>query len=249
MNRYVPTLVAALGLAMLAGGCFAFIYGMTTATAVEARGLGPLNGVWHPPDFCWVGAILGSAGCGLSAFGAAWVALLLRHGPGAAPRRSWLVWSLALAVGVGGVAVAGAVVWASRGSAVDLLTEKGYAAPPQEDVEQIKRVAATFNESWNRDDLTPELRKRMDEKGEVTSYVGHATAWVYGFGPDGAVAVGHIRATGVQKRHWDGQGQGPQIRWPDVRPFPAPQRVDVMMRFVKTKEGRWLVDEVEYRER
>jgi hypothetical protein len=25
--------------------------------------------------------------------------------------------------------------------------------------------------------------------------------------------------------------------------------VDVMMRFVKTKEGRWLVDEVEYRER
>jgi len=248
MMRLAPTLILACGLAILAGGCFAFVYGLSTSTAVDARGLGPFNGIWHPPDFCWVGAILGSIGIGLSAFGTTWVVIILRHGLDVSPRRRWLVWSLALAVGVGGVGTAGALVWASRGSVVDLRTEKDSAGPPHEDVEHIKRAVASYNESWNRNDLTPELQKRMDAKVEVTSYVGHATAWVYSFGPDGALAVGNIRATAIQIRRWD-LGPGPEVRWSEVRPFPEPKRVDVMMRLMKTKEGRWLLDDVEYRER
>lgn len=65
MRRYVPELICSLGVAILVGGVFAFIYGVTRESAWAFVGG---SKVWAV-DVCIGGTIAGVVGSAFAAFG------------------------------------------------------------------------------------------------------------------------------------------------------------------------------------
>lgn len=71
--RFVLSLVIALGVSLAVGGLLSFIFGLTLQGAIAVQtcipGLGWVNGEWPPGLYCFLGALLASAGSGLIALG------------------------------------------------------------------------------------------------------------------------------------------------------------------------------------
>ena len=103
--KLVALLSVALGAAMVIAGGLAFTFGLSTSDVVLVAGFGPLDGLWLPSDYCFLGTILAAVGAGLISFSLAWVVLLIRHGVANLPHRQWIWISLVLLVGIIGVGV------------------------------------------------------------------------------------------------------------------------------------------------
>jgi hypothetical protein len=62
--------MAGFGVALLTGGLLAFTFGgWILKEPLRVSGMGPLNAVWSPPDYCLLGAVLSAIGAGLAVWG------------------------------------------------------------------------------------------------------------------------------------------------------------------------------------
>lgn len=63
--RMLLILLASLGTALATGGLLAFIFGgWLLHGPLSVKGFGPLSGLWSPPDYCFLGALLAAIGSG-----------------------------------------------------------------------------------------------------------------------------------------------------------------------------------------
>jgi hypothetical protein len=260
MGKAAAVLTFLMGLAALAAGCYGYVFGMLLP--------GPL-GAWPwsmatlldntpvlPEEFCLHGAVVASVGVLLLAFGLAWAVLLCRHGPAVAPRRGWLVWGVALVLGACGLVASAALLRDTRaqpftqvrvGIAEEhskgeqdevrkLFSLPNWEPPPPELTEAerlgVREAVNSYIGSGKRDRFTEALGRRFGSWSDAPTYGGVLDCWCWGLGPDQAVVVGHINATSKTMK----QGGGPTV-------------VDVFMRLRKAEDGRWLIDDVEMRER
>ena len=68
--RAALIVLTGLGVALLTGGLLAFVFGgWILREPLHVVGLGPLNGVWSPADYCFLGAVQAAVGAGLATAG------------------------------------------------------------------------------------------------------------------------------------------------------------------------------------
>jgi hypothetical protein len=68
--RALLVILASLGIGLLTGGLLSFVFGAwIQRQTLFVTGLGPFNGIWGPPDYCFLGAVLASVGSALTACG------------------------------------------------------------------------------------------------------------------------------------------------------------------------------------
>jgi hypothetical protein len=68
--RALLIVMTGLGAALLTGGLLSFIFGgwLLKGTLMVA-GFGPLDGLWSPAGYCFLGAVLSAIGAGLAVVG------------------------------------------------------------------------------------------------------------------------------------------------------------------------------------
>src|SRR5262245_1339916 len=69
MRQHIIAGVIAFGVAAMLGGICALIYGLAHPGVTHVVGLGPFDGTWGPPDYCFLGGVLVAVGGGLTTFG------------------------------------------------------------------------------------------------------------------------------------------------------------------------------------
>ena len=68
--RALLVLLSSLGVAAFTGGLLAFVFGAWVLQgSLLVQGLGPLNGMWSPADYCFNGGALAALGAGLATCG------------------------------------------------------------------------------------------------------------------------------------------------------------------------------------
>jgi hypothetical protein len=71
--RFVLSLVIAVGVSLAVAGLLSFVFGLTEKEPISVHttlyGFRWVNGDWWPGQYCFLGAILASVGCGVIAFG------------------------------------------------------------------------------------------------------------------------------------------------------------------------------------
>lgn len=154
-------------------------------------------------------------------------------------------------VGIGALGVALAVAMSSRAPLAHFVrTEDQIVAPPKEDQEAATKVVTQYLAAPHVALLSENFQRRLLEKQEVVCYIGSAVMWIYGFGPDGAVAMGAVQATGkmtldpktFHMKRIGGFGGSIQLLNPTMR-------VDFIVRLTKSQSGEWFIDDIDHRER
>jgi hypothetical protein len=241
--KLAATLGLALGVATTVGGCLAFAFGMNASDTIIVSGFGPLDGLWAPDDYCFLGTVLTAVGAGLTTFGLVWVVLFFRHGQPVLPRRRWLVWSLVLMIGAAGVGL----------GAMSLRSQRGPKLSPADAdaarAQAIEFLTAPDTEKAVATMTTPEYQQReRTQKQSVTYKVArakttmttlHATGQVHVAGV--LTAVGKTTAQRMEGGKLVGAGAV-------VLQFPAPKEIGFEARLTKSENGVWLIDEMTFQE-
>jgi hypothetical protein len=240
--KLAATLTMALGVATVVAGCLAFTFGLSTTDVVNVVGFGPMNGLWEPADYCFLGTILAAVGSGLLAFSLIWVALLLRHGPGVAPRGRAVVWSLALALGAAGVAVGAASLYSqqsprlSRGDAESARMQVTLAITKLSDGKDVRVMT------------TPEYWLRAQKKPSPTYGITTIRTTATEFHDNGQITVKGI-VIAVTKTTELRMG-GDLVVGAGVASvlFDPPKEITFTSRLVRGENNLWLIDELAFHE-
>jgi hypothetical protein len=219
------------------------VFGLLPPGPLDGRGFGRFDHVISPGGYCGVGAALTAVGAGFLVFGLAGVAPLVRQGPNAVPWRRSLFWAAAVAL-VLGAAGAGVSFWRARQTPA---ADPGRESPwVNEASEQGMKVAAAY---WNNPSdarlFTDDFNKRSGAHGQDVTYSeGVFTSSSYSLGPNRATVIGRFNAMSKTSRsHVEFGETFTQEK------YAQPKDVDYLMRLVKGDDGRWLIDDLEFRER
>lgn len=242
--KLTATLGLALGVAIIVAGGLSFSFGLNSSEAVVVSGAGPFDGRWDPPAYCFLGTVLAAGGAGLAVFCLAWTAIFFRHGSAAAPRRRWLLWSLVLAAGVGGVGVGATVLVSPR--VTDPRPLGGEAARMQ--------VAILVTKLSDGKDVramtTAGYQQRERERPQTVRYevatVRTASTDFHGAGS--VIVTGSITATAkmTSMRLDGGALAGAGLI---AVQFDPPREIGYTARLAKGEHSSWLVDELVFDER